>query len=73
MILIDENKLRKCDIELIGNAYGFYFDHKVNFDKDAYDNFIDSIVEFLDWQQEDMIDDIWTYIVNRINQREKGE
>ena len=43
MIIIDETKLRNCDIELIGNAYGMYYDYD-NWSKETYDAFLDMIV-----------------------------
>ena len=44
MIIVNENKLRKCDIELIGNAYGMRYDWN-NWSEETYDEFIDSIVD----------------------------
>lgn len=44
MIIIDESKLRKCDIELIGNAYEMCYDWN-NWSEETYDEFIDSIVD----------------------------
>lgn len=46
MILIDEKKLTRGMIEMIGNRYERFYDHS-KYDDDSYEMFIDSVVEEL--------------------------
>ena len=57
MLLVDEGRLRKCDIELLGNAYGMKYDHS-NWNEETYDAFIDSVVEELYVNVDDMVEGI---------------
>ncbi len=57
MLLVNEERLRKCDIELLGNAYGIEYDWN-NWDEETYDEFIGSVVERLYVYVDDIVEGV---------------